>query len=123
MSASSVRTEQIELPVVGPGTRRTLTVLGYGEPGARPKAYLQASVHADEVPAMLALNRLAVLLDDAAAEGRVSGEIVLVPAANPIGLSQHVNGRFCGRYALDGSGNFNRGYPDLSAGAAARGEG
>ena len=37
-----------------PGTSRHLKILRYGTPGAAPKAYLQASLHADELPGMMA---------------------------------------------------------------------
>ena len=111
---------RIPLPSPAPGTERHLTVRRYGEPGSRPKAYLQASIHADELPAMLVGHHLARLLDDAAADGRIRGEIMLVPVANPIGLAQRINGGLLGRYELDGGGNFNRNWPDLTEPLAER---
>lgn len=99
---------------MSPGTERSLEVLRFGSEGARPKAYLQASLHADEIPAMLVLNHLIERLRNAAAAGAVRGEVVVVPAANPVGLAQFVQGRALGRFALDGSGNFNRHFPDLA---------
>jgi uncharacterized protein len=104
---------RIPLASPAPGTERLLTVRRYGEPGARPKAYLQASIHADELPAMLVAHHLSRLLHEAAADGRMLGEIVLIPVANPIGLAQRINGALLGRYELDGGGNFNRNWPDL----------
>jgi predicted deacylase len=101
---------------MSPGTLRGLDVLRFGVPGARPKAYFQASLHADELPAMLVLNHLVERLTRAAGEGAILGEIVVVPVANPIGLAQFVQARSLGRYALDGSGNFNRGFPDITDG-------
>ena len=103
---------RIPLLPPAPGTERHLTVRRYGEPGSRPKAYLQASLHADELPAMLAAHHLARLLDEAAGDDRITGEILLVPVANPIGLSQRINGGLIGRYDLDGGGNFNRDWPN-----------
>lgn len=111
-------TTQIPLPTVAPGTSRSLTVHRYGRPGARPKAYIQAGLHADELPGMLAAHHLLQRLDALNAEGAIRGEIVVVPAANPIGLSQSVLESHVGRFALDGHGNFNRHYPDLAADAA-----
>lgn len=96
------------------GTSRGVVVHRYGAPGARPKAYLQASLHADETPAMMALHHLQRLLDEVDAAGHIRGEIVIVPAANPIGLGQHVSGMHLGRYELHGGANFNRGWPDLA---------
>ena len=43
---------RIPLLSPAPGTERHIIARRYGEPGARPKAYLQASVHADELPGM-----------------------------------------------------------------------
>lgn len=102
------------------GTSRAILVHRYGTAGGRPKAYLQASLHADEIPAMMALHHLQGLLDDADAAGWVTGEIVLVPAANPIGLGQHASGVHLGRYELHSGGNFNRGWPDLAETVAER---
>jgi predicted deacylase len=47
------------------------------------------------------------------------GQVVLNPFANPIGLSQRVNGRLLGRHALTGAGNFNRKFPDVTKRVAA----
>lgn len=102
------------------GTRRHLALHRYGERGARPKAYLQASLHANELPAMLVAQHLVALLDDAEAAGRVRGEIVVVPAANPIGLDQVIDDVHLGRYELSGGQNFNRGFDDRTALAAER---
>lgn len=110
----TTRTE-IELPVTSPGTRRALTVLRFGTPGARPKAYLQAGLHADEFPGMLTLRHLAARLEEAATRGEITGEIVVVPVANPIGLGQQINGFLLGRYDFATAGNYNRDYPDLAA--------
>ena len=57
------------------------------------------------------------------AEGRITGEIVLVPSANPIGLAQSVLGDHVGRFNLADGINFNRGYPDLMPKVAERIEG
>ena len=113
-------TEEIALASPSPGTRRSLKVHRYGTPGARPKAYFHAALHADEWPGLLTLNHLIGLLDAADAEGRIAGEIVLLPYANPIGLSQHQHGYNTGRFAADGGGNFNRHWPDLTDAAMER---
>ncbi len=116
-------TERLPLGAARPGTERFLLVHRYGAPGGRPKAYLQAALHADETPALLVLHHLTRLLDGAAARGGISGRIVLVPYANPIGLDQIVNRVQSGRYALAGGGNFNRDWPDLYAAIAEEVEG
>ena len=105
--------ERIPLGADRPGTQRTLLVHRYGDPDARPKAYLQAALHADETPALLVAHHLVRLLDEADARGEIAGQIVLVPYANPIGLDQIVNRGHSGRFELAGGGNFNRNWPDL----------
>jgi len=112
------RTERLRLELGTPGTTREVVVHRYGAPGARPKAYVQASLHADETPGLLVAHHLVRLLDEAA--GAVRGEVVVVPFANPIGLDQFVAGRQLGRRALAGGGNFNRNWPDLFEPAAER---
>lgn len=114
------QSEEIALMSPSPGTRRHLLVHRYGDPEARPKAYIHTALHADEWPGLLVLQKLIPLLDAADAEDGIRGQVTLVPFANPIGLSQRIGGHVSGRYDFDGSGNFNRGWPDLSAAAAER---
>jgi len=104
---------RLPLPAAAPGSPRHLTVVRYGAVDARPKAYLQAALHADEIPGLLVLHHLRMLLDSVAARGEVVGQVVINPYANPIGLAQNVNATLLGRYALSGAGNFNRQYPDV----------
>ncbi|HVM84252.1 MAG TPA: succinylglutamate desuccinylase/aspartoacylase family protein [Candidatus Binatia bacterium] len=110
------KVERIALGAMSPGTERYLLAHRYGKIGARPKAYLQASIHADEIPAMMAAHHLIRLLDAAEARGEIQGEIVVVPVANPIGLAQNVAGNHIGRSELRGGGNFNRNWPDMFEG-------
>jgi predicted deacylase len=112
--------DRIPLPAVSPGTARQLTVHRFGRRGARPKAYLQAAVHADETPGMLVQHHFIRLLDEADRNGQIRGEFAVVPVANPVGLGQWLNHHMAGRYELGGAGNFNRGWPDLFAGLAER---
>lgn len=106
--------ETIPVQSSAPGTRHELQVLRFGTPGASPKAYLQGALHADEVPAILVLQQLRHQLTELEAAGQMLGEVVLVPFANPLGLSQHLMGQHHGRFDLRDGGNFNRGFPDLS---------
>ena len=108
-------TATLVLPSPAPGTERTLRVHRYGAPDARPKAYFQAALHADETPGLLVAHHLLRGLEQAQAQGRLLGEVVVVPVANPIGLNQHLNGRLLGRFDFDSTGNFNRAFPDLTA--------
>ena len=102
------------LPCTSLGSARTVTSLHFGTPGARPKVYIQASLHADELPGMLVAHHLRQKLAAAEAQGAIRGEVVLVPVANPIGLAQRIDHRPMGRFELNTSENFNRGYPDLA---------
>lgn len=113
--------ERIALPIPSPGTTRELTVHRYGTPGARPRAYLQAALHADEHPGLLTLSHLIRMLDEGS--DPIAGEIVIVPVANPIGLSQKLHGYVVGRYDFSGGVNFNRDFPDLSVAVAEMVEG
>lgn len=108
-----MRTEQIALAPLAPGANLSLTVQRFGTEGARPCIYVQASLHADEIPGMIAAHHLRERLIALENDGRIRGEIVLVPSANPIGLSQRVLGDHIGRFNLADGINFNRGYPDL----------
>ncbi|NYZ14927.1 succinylglutamate desuccinylase/aspartoacylase family protein [Azospirillum sp. RWY-5-1] len=108
--------QEIALPSDRTGTRRALTVHRFGTPGARPKAYVQGGLHADEIPGMIVASRLIGMLETA----NVTGEIVVVPLCNPIGLAQSVSSSAIGRYALPSGENFNRGFAALADGAAER---
>ena len=96
------------------GRQTQVTSLHFGQPGAGPKAYVQASLHAEELPGMLAAFHLRALLAAAEEQGRLRGEVVLVPVANPIGLAQRLDHKSMGRFELGSSENFNRNYPDLA---------
>lgn len=107
-------------PLISPalGTQRNLLSLHYGAseerlPRRAPKVYLQASLHADELPGMLVLHYLRHMLDEAEAANAIVGEIVVVPVANPIGLDQTLMFYQAGRFELASMENFNRFYPDF----------
>lgn len=101
------------LPLSVPGTERHIVSWQFGQPGARPKAYLQAGLHADEWPPMLIMHHLKRLLTQLEADRALIGEIIAIPSANPIGLAQIVHGVPFGRFNLSDGRNFNRGYPAL----------
>jgi len=96
-----------------PGVTIELQSLHFGTPGAGPKATLQAALHADEIPGLLVAHHLRGRLEALEAAGRITGEIVLVPVANPIGLAQRVLQAVEGRFELASGENFNRHYADL----------
>lgn len=113
-----MRIDRHRLTTVTPGTQRELHSLHFGTSGSGPKVVIQASLHADEPPGMLVAHHLRGLLADLESRDRISGEIVLIPVANPIGLDQRVLGRTLGRFSLGEGENFNRRYADLSQRAA-----
>ena len=96
-----------------PGQMRSLTAYHYEGVGDGPRVYIQAGLHADEMPGVLILQHLMPLLDVAEASGQVRGQIIVVPVANPIGLGQWQFGRPQGRFDADTMRNFNRSYPEL----------
>ena len=96
------------------GAHKTLTSFHFGQPGTGPKIYIQASLHAEELPGMLAAYHLRPLLERLDAAGQISGNVVLVPMANPIGAAQRVQHKPVGRFELDSGENFNRYYPDFA---------
>jgi predicted deacylase len=115
----AVETMRISLPAAAPGTERHLVVQRFGAAGARPKAYLQAALHADELPGTLVLHALGRRLTALEEAQRITGEILLVPVANPIGLAQSLMQTTLGRYDLAAMSNFNRAWPDLEPAVAA----
>lgn len=91
-----------------------LTSFHFGSPGRGKKVYIQAGLHADEVPGMLVAQFLKDELGRLENEGKVKGEVILVPAANPIGLSQAIHGAPFGRFDLSTGVNFNRAYKHVA---------
>ncbi len=112
--------QRIDHPLLSPslGSHKTLSSFHFGQAGPGLKIYIQASLHAEELPGMLVAHHLRAQLEAAEAAGLIQGEIVLVPVANPIGLAQRLDHKPMGRFELDTSENFNRHYPDLAAAVA-----
>lgn len=113
-----MKQQTIPLLAAVPGTQHSITALRFGQPGRGPKAMIQAALHADEVPAILVAQKLRELLAAEEAAGRVQGEVVLVPYANPLGLNQVVLGQHQGRFDLRDGINFNRNVADLTEAVA-----
>ena len=118
-----MKTVRHPLTPATPGVSVELLSLHFGTPGAGPKATLQAALHADEVPGLLVAQHLRERLAALEADGRIVGEVVLVPVANPIGLAQRVLQSVEGRFDLASGENFNRHYADLFDGVVARVDG
>jgi uncharacterized protein len=103
-----------DLPAATAGTTRRLRSLHFGRGESGRKAYLQAALHADEVPPLLVAQALAERLAALDQAGAIAGEIVLVPMANPIGLAQDLQGSALGRFDLGTGVNFNRQFRHLT---------
>jgi len=95
------------------GRHTTLSSLHFGTSGGGPKVYVQASLHAEELPGMLTAYHLRPLLEAADAQGQIHGEVVLVPMANPVGAAQRLQHKPMGRFEFNTGENFNRHYPDF----------
>ncbi|MFT4064584.1 succinylglutamate desuccinylase/aspartoacylase family protein [Paraburkholderia sp.] len=107
------------IPLLSPaiGTHRELVSFHFGPAGdthGGQKIYIQASLHADETPAMLTTVLLRRRLLELEKTGALNAEIVLVPVANPVGLGQYVLGQFLGRFDLGSGKNFNRHFVQFS---------
>ena len=107
--------ESFTLPGASMGNTRTLTIHRYGDRSTPLKAYLQAGLHADEAPGFLVMHHLMERLDRLDTENAITGDIVLVPVANPIGISQWRDDWLQGRFDFWNGVNFNRSFPDLAA--------
>jgi uncharacterized protein len=111
--------QRIDHPLLSPslGSHKSVSSFHFGKPAGdepgRLKVYIQASLHAEELPGMLTAHHLRPLLQAAEAAGQFVGEVVLVPVSNPIGLAQRLDHKPMGRFELDTSENFNRHYPDF----------
>ncbi|CAI0766408.1 Succinylglutamate desuccinylase / Aspartoacylase family [Serratia proteamaculans] len=109
-----MKSKHHKLPEHALGGQRQFTSFHFGQPGKGEKIYLQAGLHADELPGMLVLHYLKRLLNQAERRGELQSEIILVPVANPPGLAQVVLNGGVGRFDLVSGRNFNRDFPDLA---------
>jgi predicted deacylase len=82
-----------------------------GTDAKAPSVYLQAALHANELPGTALLHFLIGRLRQAEEEGAILGDITVVPQANPIGLAQSHFGEMQGRFDLGSRTNFNRDVP------------
>ena len=108
-----MRTQQHPLPSSALGTQRHVTSLHFGPADSGRKVYIQASLHAEELPGMLVAHHLRQQLTALEAQGQLLGQVVLVPVANPVGLAQGLLHDSIGRFEMHAAENFNRHYPDL----------
>lgn len=99
-----------------PGTEWRFPVLRFtGTQADAPKTYIQAALHANELPGVVAIHALLPLLRKAEDEGRILGDITVVPHANPIAAGQHLFLEHMGRFSFNSRTNFNRDFPLLDS--------
>lgn len=103
-----------DLPSAAPGLQPHWLSLHFGAASLGRKAVIQCALHADEIPGLLVGLHLRGELHRLELEGRIQGEIVLVPAANVLGGSQALLGAQIGRFDLGTGINYNRGYRYLT---------
>lgn len=109
-----MKTETIQLAGDVPGNSIELRVLRFNGSDRQAKsAYLQSSLHGSELPGQAALHFLIPMLEKAAKEGRIAGDITVVPQANPVGSAQWLAHQHVGRFEFFSSTNFNRSFPLL----------
>ncbi|WP_269930463.1 succinylglutamate desuccinylase/aspartoacylase domain-containing protein [Aminobacter sp. HY435] len=84
-----------------------------GSSAEAPAAYIQAALHGDELPGVVAIDALMPKLRKAEAEGRILGNLTIVPRANPIGFNQLHFHNMQGRFDLGTRVNYNREFPLL----------
>lgn len=101
-----MRIETISLPSASIGQSFELTALHFGPATASRKVYIQASLHADELPGALVCHHLRTRLE--ALSEHITSRIIVVPMANPIGLAQQLMHTPQGRFELSTGQNFNR---------------
>ena len=108
------------LPASSMGNERVLTAIYYGDRNSQKKAYIQAGLHADEAPGFVVMHHLIELLDQADAADSINEQIILVPVANSIGVSQWRDESLQGRFDFFNNINFNRRHLDLTTRIADR---
>jgi predicted deacylase len=111
-----MREEKYQLKSFTPGLKREITIWRFSsdhENTDLPKIYLQASLHADEIPPMLVINHLKEKLLLAEKENLLKAHFILIPQANPIGGTQFIGTEHFGRYDLTTFENFNRKFFDF----------
>lgn len=95
-----------------PGVEWRIPVLKFtGKDPEAPKVYLQAALHASELPGVAALHFFIPMLEQAEKNGEILGDITVVPKANPIGAAQYLYGEMQGRFEQGSRVNFNRDFP------------
>jgi predicted deacylase len=110
-----MNTSEIILSGDTAGIEWRLPVLRFkGSDAKAPKVYIQAALHANELPGTALIHFLCGMLREAEKSGQILGDITIVPHANPIGAAQSHFGELQGRFDLGTRTNFNRDFPLIS---------
>ncbi|MEQ1899661.1 MAG: succinylglutamate desuccinylase/aspartoacylase family protein [Devosia sp.] len=96
-----------------PGSTTEFTCYRIGPSEAPDKIYLQAALHADELPGVMVLHHLIPMLAEADEQGLLRARFTIVPLANPFGMANFSFRHHIGRYDANTGVNFNRQWPDL----------
>ena len=107
--------ETLKLRGDTPGVTTELNFYRIGPADAPEKVYLQAALHADEQPGTMVLHHLLPMLRTADDQGLLQARFVVIPMANPFGMSNFVQRRHLGRSDIASGVNYNRQWPDLFA--------
>ncbi|TCG05523.1 hypothetical protein BZM27_32985 [Paraburkholderia steynii] len=108
-----MKTQHVTLESTGTGIEVSLCHHTFGPPSGRKALYIQAALHAGEVPGLLVIQHLLAALTRSEEDGRLLHQVTVSSWANPVGMNQHVMGHLSGRFDLDGTGNFDRNFVDL----------
>jgi predicted deacylase len=110
-----MNTSEIILSGDTAGIEWRLPVLRFkGSDAKAPKIYIQAALHANELPGTALVHFLCEMLREAESAGQILSDITIVPHANPIGAAQSHFGELQGRFDLNTRTNFNRDFPLIS---------
>lgn len=96
-----------------PGSTTELTFYRAGPADAPDKIYLQAALHADELPGTMVLHHFLPMLAEADEQGLLRARFVVFPLANPFGMGNLLHRQHVGRYDANTGVNYNRQWPDL----------
>jgi uncharacterized protein len=110
----------IPLPETAAGMQMKLREYAFGPKDADRSVYLQAALHAGEVPGLLVIQHLLEMLASLELAGTLIGRVTVMTWANPIGMQQVIDGALTGRFDCAGSGNFDRRFPDTCSEVARR---
>lgn len=112
--------QTLPVPADTPGQTTLFTWFECGPPEAVAKVYLQAALHADELPGTMVLHHLLPLLHAADVAEQLRARFVIVPLATPLGMANFSFRVHLGRYDPNTGVNQNRRWPDLAAAVAGR---